>query len=112
MLALLGKEKGHHSVAVASVGRRTEKHIHRLSLSDFNNASRSVIAGSVAVKFVAFVNKNSGKGFRCVAAMGYCFHKCSDILSLPAEVKGCAYSRMRTAVTHCNKDIIFTKLDS
>ena len=58
LLSFFGEEKRHHPIAVVSVGRRSEKYIHRLALSDFNYASRCVVARVVAVLLVALVNEH------------------------------------------------------
>ena len=49
MLASLGEEECHHTVGVVAVGGRSEEDVHRLSLSDADDAGGGIVAGLVIV---------------------------------------------------------------
>ena len=112
MLALLGEEQRHHSVAVVPVSRRTEEQVHRLSLSDTDNAGCRIVTGMKAVLLVALVNEHGRKSFRRISDIGKGLHKVDYIVTLPAEVVGKTYSGMRTAVAHGDENIVFLQADN
>ena len=111
VLAFLGEEQGHHAVCVVTVGRRTEQHVHRLSLSDAYDAGGGIITGLLVVEAVAFVHQHGGECFGGVTCMGQSLHKLRDIIPPPAKVVGGADACMGTAVAHGDENVIFLQAD-
>ena len=109
MLSLFGKEERHHTVAVVPIGGWTEQNVHWLPFSDFNDARRSVVSRFVSVELIALVHEHSGHIFCGITADGNRFHERNDIFPFPAEIVLNSQPRMRTAVAHGDKDVVFPK---
>ena len=111
MLALFGKEQGHHPIAVVPVRRRSEDQIHLRPLDHPHDASRGVVDGLAVIQLVALLNQDGRQGFGGIADRGDGFHKIPDFLFRPVLVVAQRVVGPRAAVAHGDKNIIFPQRD-
>ena len=111
MLSLFREKERHHAVHIVPIGGRSEQNVDGGTLADAHNARRRIVARLFTVQLVHLVDQNGGKGLGGKIAVSQRFEKFDDLLPLPAEIVRKPDARVRTAVAHGDKGVVFFEKD-